>query len=256
VQKENASLSKKNKEIQKYMDAVLLEKEKYDSLFATCQYRTDSLQKVNSSLEFQIRANSNSQIPVNKTKPVAKVAYGEWNKPEYEVANTTMLSTYMSNDEKEFIKLLNYCRLNPQLFLNTYLKNIVDKAPQNRTKYEASLIIDLQKQSPLPVIRPDKVLFAGAKCHAYNSGLIGHVGHDRKSYSTQCLMIFRAECCSYGNLDALGHLINLLVDEGVASLGHRIALLTKYEFAGVSIQPHKTFTNNIVIDMHYFSQEK
>jgi hypothetical protein len=256
LQKRNTSLSKKNKEIQRNMDAVLLEKEKYDAVFATYLFRIDSLQKVVNALQTQVPANSNTQIPAAKTKPMAKAAYGDWNKPEYNVANTALLSAYMSEEEKEFIKLWNYCRLNPQLFLNTYLKKIVDKAPQSRTKYEASLIIDLQKQSPLPVIRPDKVLFASAKCHAYNSGVVGHVGHNRKSYATNCPSIFRAECCSYGNLDALGHLINLLVDEGVASLGHRIALLTKYEFAGVSIQPHKTFTNNIVIDMHYSSQEK
>lgn len=255
LQKRNTSLSRKNKEIQRSMDAVLLDKESYDEIFATYQFRIDSLQKVVNALQTKVEANNNTQIPVAKTKQVAKAAYGDWNKPEYNVANTALLSSYMSDEEKEFIKLWNYCRLNPQLFLNTYLKKIVDKAPQYRTEYESSLIIDLQKQNPLPVIRPDKVLFASAKCHAFNSGVVGHVGHNRKSYSTNCPSVFRAECCSYGNLDALGHLINLLVDEGVVSLGHRVALLSNYEFAGVSIQPHKTFKNNIVIDMHYTAQE-
>ncbi len=255
LQKRNVSLSKKNKEIQKSMDANLLEKEKYDVLFAKYQYRIDSLQKVVDACEGKLNKSNTPAVQRPTPKPMAKAAYSDWNNPIYDVANTALLTTYLSADEKEFIKLWNYCRLNPQLFLNTYLKNIVDKSPQNRTKYESSLIVDLQKQQPLPVIRPDKVLFNSAKCHAYNSGVVGHVGHNRKSYTANCPMVFRAECCSYGNLDPLGHLINLLVDEGVASLGHRVALLTNYQFAGVSIQPHKTYSTNIVIDMHYSSQE-
>ena len=252
LQKKNSSLSKKNKELQRSMEAVLLEQEKYEAIIAYYQYRIDSFQRVVDLLQ----PRTNSQMPAPKTKNVSKVAFGEWNEPKYETANTALGCTYMSEEEKEFIKLWNYCRLNPQLFLNTYLKKIKEKAPQFRTSYESSLIVDLQNQSPLPVIKPDKVLFTAAKCHAYNSGVIGHVGHNRKSYSSPCPIIFRAECCSYGNLDALGHLINLLVDEGVSSLGHRKALLAKYEYAGVSIQPHKTFSFNMVIDMHYNMQEK
>jgi uncharacterized protein YkwD len=49
----------------------------------------------------------------------------------------------------------------------------------------------------------------------------------------------------------LGHLENLLVDEGVPSLGHREALMGDYLHAGISFQPHKGYTENVVIDMSY-----
>jgi hypothetical protein len=43
----------------------------------------------------------------------------------------------------------------------------------------------------------------------------------------------------------------LLVDEGVANLGHRLICFTTYNKIGVSIAPHKEYGNNAVLDFYY-----
>lgn len=242
LQKRNNSLARKNRELVKYFDSLQTVKSGYDAVFAAYLFSIDSLQK-----ELALCQNKGTQ----PGKQAARVDYGSWNDAAYRVANTAAMATYLTDEEKEFYKLWNYLRLNPQLFLTTYLKEVYDKPAAKRNKYEQSLVEELMVQKPLPVIMTDKNLFTSAKCHAYNSGKIGLIGHDRTKYQVNCPKNYRAECCSYGNLDALGHLKNLMIDNGVPSLGHRRALLGDYKFAGVSIQPHKTFTNNIVIDMHY-----
>jgi uncharacterized protein YkwD len=57
------------------------------------------------------------------------------------------------------------------------------------------------------------------------------------------------ECCYYGVEDAFDIIVDLLIDQGVSSLGHRkICLSPSYTELGVSIQPHKTYSSNTVLD--------
>ena len=94
---------------------------------------------------------------------------------------------------------------------------------------------------------PTKALFESAKCHAHNSGAKGYVGHDRQS--STCKSDFNGECCQYGYEKPTQIVLDLLIDEGVPSLGHRkIILDTAYTKVGVSIQPHKTYRINTVMD--------
>jgi hypothetical protein len=43
--------------------------------------------------------------------------------------------------------------------------------------------------------------------------------------------------------------MDLLIDEGVPSLGHRIILFKPHTQIGVSIQPHKKYRWNAVLDL-------
>lgn len=91
-----------------------------------------------------------------------------------------------------------------------------------------------------------------AKCLAVESGESGSHGHKR----IKCSEDYTAECIEYGDDDAWRIVMNLLIDEGVSSLGHRYACMTDYDRLGVSIQPHKTSEFNAVLDFGYSSGDR
>jgi uncharacterized protein YkwD len=60
------------------------------------------------------------------------------------------------------------------------------------------------------------------------------------------------ECCDYGNDNAVDILLNLLVDDGIPGVGHRlICLSNSYTKIGISIQPHKVYEVNTVMDFKW-----
>ena len=157
------------------------------------------------------------------------------------MANTAGNETYLSEREKQVYYYLNLVRLAPRLFAETYLSN----CKTSKDPYESGLYSELLKLKTLPLLKPNQKLFESAKCHAIESGEKGYVGHDR----FKCIKYFMGECCQYGVSEALDIVIDLLVDQGVSSLGHRrICLSPGYTELGVSIQPHKSYGVNAVLD--------
>jgi len=132
--------------------------------------------------------------------------------------------------------------MNPKLFADTYLGHLRNSSNQ----YESSLYSELQKIDPLPVLKPNRKLYESAKCHAIESGESGYLGHTRK----KCTKYFMGECCQYGISNPLNIIISLLIDEGIPTLGHRKICLSPYTELGVSIQPHKSYCINTVMDFY------
>lgn len=163
-----------------------------------------------------------------------------WNDPKYLAANTAKNEGYLTTIEKQVYDYLNLVRMNPKLFAETYLKDLKNSDDD----YESSLYAELQKLKPLPLLIPDRKLYESARCHAVESGKRGYVGHKR----FKCVEDFMGECCYYGETDALGIVTELLIDKGVKSLGHRRICLDNFTQLGVSIQPHKTYGSNCVMD--------
>jgi hypothetical protein len=169
-----------------------------------------------------------------------KAGYPEWNVPEYQAANSALSEDYLSAEEKQVYYYLNLARLNPKLFGDTYLGYL-----KNSTEYyESSLYEELQVLTPRPVLKPNRELFESANCHAKESGERGFVGHERFG----CDEYFMGECIHYGQSDALEVVISLLIDQSVKSLGHRKTCLGYFTEMGVSIQPHKSYGKNAVLD--------
>jgi len=166
--------------------------------------------------------------------------YSGWNDPKYLAANSAHNEDYLTEEEKKVYYYLNLVRLNPKLFADTYLgylKNSTDY-------YESSLYLELQRIKPLPVLKPNRRLFESAQCHAIESGERGFVGHER----FKCEEYFMGECIHYGESDALEIVTSLLIDQSVKSLGHRKICLGYFTEMGVSIQPHKGYGKNSVLD--------
>lgn len=178
----------------------------------------------------------------------------KWSEQKYAAANTVSGVSYMSDDEKEVIYILNLMKMDPQLFLNTVVMNYPvhsgDPSLKNNPYFQ-SLIKDLKNTAPMPVLKPDQKIYESALCHALSSGKTGYVGHERLNTACKAATAYYGECISYGHDSPLDIVMALLIDKNIPGTGHRKIFLTDYKTAGVSIKPHTKYRNNAVIDFGY-----
>lgn len=183
-----------------------------------------------------------------KTQNTSSALYGlKWK----EALHTAQHEAYLTEGEKEVIYYINLARMQPRYFADSVLKmhsgtNSLAQSSSEGAGYVASLYTYLKNMRPLPPLQPSKALYTTAQCFAAATGKSGATGHERKG--TGCTAHSSAECCSYGKQKPLDIVLQLLVDNGVPSLGHRLICLGKYSQVGVSIQPHKTYRYTAVLD--------
>ena len=87
------------------------------------------------------------------------------------------------------------------------------------------------------------------------SGKAGHNTSSGKNFKSRIKTLTKTysgigENCDYReDDDALAIVFSLLIDKDVSDLGHRKNILhPKFQFVGVSIQPHKKYNYNCVMD--------
>lgn len=185
-----------------------------------------------------------------------------FSKDQLHRANTASHENYLTNDEKEVIQVLNLARVYPKQFAAFYLDflkqhnndySVFSTGAQSfkkKDKYYYSLYKDLLKieEGELDFLRPCTSMFSYAECWASEMGKRNVTGHNRK----KCTDGNFAECCSYMNTtNAVDHVLLLLVDEDIKSLGHRNIMLSKLKSVGVSFAPHKEYGQGLVMDFTY-----
>ncbi len=198
--------------------------------------------------------SQNSNRAAGAVSPLA-IYSSEWNHVKYSKCNTAVDAAYLSKSEKDVIYILNLIRSYPAFFAKT----VLEKYPvlsgngylADDTYYFKSLVDTLRSLQPMPLLYPDKTCFISAKSHALQSGITGYVGHERKTADSKLKKHYYGECCDYGRKDALDIVLSLLIDEGIPTLGHRDICLSNYTKLGVSIQPHKKYGTNAVLDFYY-----
>lgn len=184
---------------------------------------------------------------------------------EYERANTAVHVAYLSQNEKEVIRQLNLARMDPQRYCDYYVEQFVKYQntiyspkilPTNR--YLKSLKVDAAKVKNLPLLYPDERLARSSSFHARDMGVTGRTGHDSsngtpfekrllKYLGTDTLAY--GENCSYGFEEASYIVSDLLIDNGIISLGHRHNILSlEFHSVGVGIFTHTVYRYNCVMD--------
>lgn len=186
----------------------------------------------------------------NVSSPLARYS-SEWNADKYKACNTAANARYMSEEERTTIYVLNLARTNPKLFCETVVKPYCEEAgiEMNSEHYYKSLVRQLNKMEPLGLLQPDNICWTSAACHAETAGKNGYTGHERQTSKCNQVKRYNGECCSYGVVSPVGVIVDLLVDEGVESLGHREILLTEYKKIGVATRPHSSYRTNTVLDL-------
>ena len=180
--------------------------------------------------------------------------YDKWKVSELKAAKNYNAISFLDSTEKEVLYYTNLVRINPKLFCDTYLQEYIDINKLDRKNtYIASLIKMLHNSKPRGALVADANLQEMAKTHAVSMGVKGLVGHNefdkriKKYLKGKFGMI--GENCQYGYADAITIFMDLLIDEGVPSLGHRENLLNPdFTSVGISFKPHKTYGTNCVMD--------
>lgn len=179
-----------------------------------------------------------------------------WHKDTVTKANTAVHATYLTAEEKKVLLLMNLARMDGKGFAKNILAPYVKEHNKPNNEYLTSLYDDLKKLRRLPPLVPNEKLSKSAAYHANDMGVTGQVGHD-SSDGTACFdrihkylnRGYMGENCSYGYGDALGIVLQLLIDDGVPSKGHRSSILSpNFKRVGVSIRRHKVYSYNCVQD--------
>jgi uncharacterized protein YkwD len=169
----------------------------------------------------------------------------------------TFTSSVAQDQEQEVLALLNAARTNPQKFSETYALPYIKENKLEKNRYAKSLLQDLKQTKPMGALQLANALTKVARAHANDMGTSGNTGHESTDGSpfhvrvrTQSKALgMIAENCAYGQTNALDFVMQLLIDDGIESLGHRKNILEpKYRWVGIAIEPHKTYRTNCVMD--------
>ena len=180
-----------------------------------------------------------------------------WTTEEQLKARSNGSSSQMSDIEKDVLYYINLARINPSKFEKEVLIPHLKKGNKYTKTYVRSLKKDLKNTSPLTALKYTEKLFDFAKHHARTTGKVGKVGHRSvtfKSYDNRTKKLLKTytsvgENIQYGYNNAQHIVLDLLIDDGVKGVGHRKNILNKkFKHVGISIQPHKKYTYNCVIE--------
>jgi uncharacterized protein YkwD len=183
--------------------------------------------------------------------------YFQWDAKVLEMANTAKDVDYMSSQEKKLIFYTNLVRMNPQLFIKTYMQSYLKQYNISKDSWYWKMVKEMKDLPPAEPLYPEKALFDVAKKHAKDMGLAGKKGHrntqgefyqDRIAELKKEYVIVK-ENIQYGYWDPLAVLCDLLIDEDIKSGIHRrLVLNPELKYIAVSIQAHKKLEYNTVIE--------
>lgn len=115
----------------------------------------------------------------------------------------------------------------------------------------------MEKAAPLSAFRLSKGLSSAAKVHVKEQGPSGRTGHNSSNGSSPFDRMERfgqwqktaGENISYGQDTAKGIIIQLLIDDGVSSRGHRKNIFNaEYAVVGIGYGPHSMYGSMCVFD--------
>ena len=177
---------------------------------------------------------------------------------------------YLSKVEAEVVAELSLARTSPKSYAN-YLREyrslirgkLYEKPGEipvmlnEGTKAVDEAIAFLERQAPIPPLEASRGLSLAARDHARDQGPRGATGHSGSDGSDPFSRMVRygewkstaGENCAYGPGQARDIVIQLIVDDGVASRGHRANIFNpKFLVVGVAVGPHKVYGSVCVQD--------
>jgi len=172
-------------------------------------------------------------------------------------AKSNDMVMFMTDEEKEVVFYSNLVRLKPHIFLETIVKPYVKINYPYRNYYVKSLVADLKRAQPVGQLVMKKDLYIMSRNHQADIGknsIHGHTGSKGKTFNKRAKHLMLkyygvSENIGLGFISPIENVLELLIDDGVVDLGHRVTILSeKYNCVGVSIGTHKTYGTGCVID--------
>jgi hypothetical protein len=191
------------------------------------------------------------------------------------VLDTASNVSYLSPVEKDIILEMNKARTDPKKYAELYIKPMIQwfGGPFGENSYLApgkvytstnegkngiqSCINDLSRRQSIKLLMPAQGLFLAAKDHVKDTGSKGITGHTGSDGSSMGQRINRygkwegsaGENISYGHNIGRDIVVQLIIDDGVSSRGHRNNILNeKFKYTGAAIGNHSGYTHMCVID--------
>lgn len=172
--------------------------------------------------------------------------------------------SYLTLEEKLVIVEVNKCRTNPKRYAEEYLKEYLNRFTSEK-QYEYNgftstyaegkvaveeAIQEFLKATPTDALAPDEILYKTARYHNQDLGPKGMTGHEgtKGDSPSDRMKLFSpnsigcGENLFFGQEDAKGCVIDLVIDDGIPGRGHRKNIMDKrYHYIGVAIGAHKKF---------------
>jgi len=164
--------------------------------------------------------------------------------------NTARNVYYLSDLEKDVILEMNMARSDPKKYAEMYIN-------PNLGAYAKECYEELRNAESRPVLFPKKGLSQAAKDHAADTGpkgVDGHVGTDGSSLGSRISRYGTwgggaSENISYGYNTAREIVLQLLIDDGIESRGHRRNVMNKNSrYVGVAAGTHTRYRYMCVQD--------
>ncbi|MBR4599524.1 MAG: CAP domain-containing protein [Treponema sp.] len=221
-------------------------------LFFSCA----TLDKLNS---FTASMNKKSEESTSKKNQDAD----KWDIAKLDTARNV---DYLSTIEKDVILEMNKARSNPALYAELYITPRTKKF--DGKIYNDSIVTNegitvvnecisyMKKAKALPVLNPEKGLSLAAQQHSSTQGETNQTGHTGVDGSTPFTRIEKygtyktaGENISYGAMSGRDIVVQLLIDDGVSSRGHRKNIMNKdFSSTGVGYtKKHKAYGSVCVI---------
>lgn len=210
-------------------------------------------------------------------KAAKKATRGEgWELSDIDTAKNV---SYLSELEKQVILEMNKVRSNPSKYAQSYLffqrkyysgRKIVYPGEIPILTKEGVKAFDecyqfLLKARSVSILSPREGITKAAYDQVWDQGQTGQTGHKGSDNSDPFLRMNRygkwdkkaAENIDYGNASAGRIVSSLLIDDGIASRGHRRNMLDpQFKYTGVAFGPHPKFRKMCVILYAAEYQEK
>lgn len=162
--------------------------------------------------------------------------------------NTAKNEVYLSANEKELIKEINYVRQYPKVYAQIISQYMAEKSKKNGglepDEYKAlvELIEQLNKMKPVQTLNPTQCIYQAAKKHGLDmkaKAFVAHTGSDNsepedRMEKTCKNIISSGENIGGGDFSPRISLFELLIDDGISGRGHRENIL-RAEWSSIGV---------------------
>ncbi len=233
-------------------------------------YEAQLVKKTGRYVSIKTKQGKTVRLMLTSLSP-ADAAYLKGDTGSSKSKSTLPPTPYLTDAERDVIVEMNLARCDPKgyaKYLQELKASFIDdriyvKRGGARIKTNEGVpavdeaIAFLLKAKPIGALSGSKGLSLAAKDHADDTGPKGKTGHDGTDGSSSGDRIERhgkwsktiGENISYGSPVARAIVVQLLVDDGVPSRGHRKNIFKRdYGVAGIAIGPHTVYRSMCVID--------
>jgi uncharacterized protein YkwD len=229
-------------------------------LLFSCETFTGALASISTSLSNLSASDAGtagSSDPGRRADPDA----AHW---DIDALDTARDAEYLTGLEKDVVLEMNKARSSPKKYAELYIQPRLRYYSGNNYSEPGQITIvtregkkavedcaaALSRMQSSPLLTPELGLSRGAKDHTADQGKTGQTGHNGSDRSTPFTRIERygggynraGENLAYGSRTGRDIVVDLLVDDGVPSRGHRANIMDRrFTQTGVSCGTHPQF---------------